>query len=730
MRKCVGVVMLGAIVRSFLKLVYRVSLRGRENYEAAGERVFIINNPGSIIDPLLIAAVLPQRITLIADSALENKWWMRPLRALTDTVFLDFSSPLATADIARLLVERKCCMVFRSEHLSNTPRLTRVLETAAWIAEKSAAVLLPVRIDGAAHSIFSYMRHRVRRRFFVRVTVTVLPPQRLDPTPSLPSRERRRLMGAKLYSIMMELEYRASLSKWNVVQMLMDSAGRSGRKFPIAEDQDRNVLTYGSLLTKMCVLGHAFGRIFRGEERVGFLLPTSLAGLVAFFGLHMKRHVPAMLNFTSGIAAVVSCCQTVKLSSVLTSRKFIKLADLDVMEQALKDAGLRIVYLEDIASNLTIGDKVCGLITSRLRKAPSTPCSGTAAVMFTSGTEGVPKAVFLSHANIICNLRQALTMFTVGAGDKMFNCLPMFHAFGLGICTLLPVLAGIRVFMYPSPLHYRIVPQLFYESQSTIICGTDTFCAGYARYGRPYDFCHARLVIIGAEKMRDSTRDAWRQKYGVDLIEGYGATETSPLISVNSPAYTRKGSVGRLVPGLQCRLQNVPGIEEENTGILWVKGDNVMLGYMRASSPGTLEPPCDPAFDGSAETGEGWYDTGDIVHIDSEGFVFIRGRAKRFAKIGGEMVSLAAVEDALRVIWPEASLGVVAVPDPRKGEQLALVIAAEDATTGRIAAHFASNGISPLWTPKRIVIVKQPPLLGSGKFDYVGARKLAMQENV
>ena len=721
--------MLGIMVRFFLKIVYRVVLRGRDNYDAAGERVFIINNPGSIIDPLLIAAVLPQRITLLADSAFENKWWMRPLRALTDTVFLDFSGPLATVEIAKLVIERKCCMVFKSEHLSNTPELTKILEAAAWIAEKADAALLPVRIDGASHSIFSYMRHRVRRRFFVRVTVTVLPPQKLDSNVSLPSRERRRRMGAKLYSVMMDLEYRASLGKWNVVQMLMDSAGRSGRKFPIAEDQDRNVLTYGGLLTKMCVLGHAFGRIFREEDRVGFLLPTSLAGLVAFFGLHLKSHVPAMLNFTSGISAVVSCCQTVQLKSVLTSRKFLKLADLDAMEEALKNAGLRIVYLEDVAVGLTLGDKICGIIRAVMRKSPSTSCSETAAVMFTSGTEGVPKAVFLSHANIISNLRQALTMFTVGSGDKMFNCLPMFHAFGLGICTLLPVLAGIRVFMYPSPLHYRIVPQLFYESQSTIICGTDTFCAGYARYGRPYDFCHARLVIIGAEKMRDSTRDSWRQKYGVDLIEGYGATETSPLISVNSPAYSRKGSVGRIVPGLQYRLHAVPGIEEDQTGILWVKGDNVMLGYMRASAPGKLEPPCDPSFEESDKDGDGWYDTGDIVHIDNDGFFFIRGRAKRFAKIGGEMVSLAAVEEALRDIWPEAGLGIVAVPDPRKGEQLALVIAADDATTGRIAAHFATRGISPLWTPKRIVCVKQPPLLGSGKFDYVSARKLVMQDN-
>ena len=404
------------------------------------------------------------------------------------------------------------------------------------------------------------------------------------------------------------------------------------------------------------------------------------------------------------------------------------------MEQALKDAGLRLVYLEDVAKNLTLSDKLFGALGAWMRSAPSTPGTDPAAVMFTSGTEGVPKAVFLSHVNITSNRYQALSMLTVGAGDKLFNCLPMFHAFGLGICTLLPVLAGVRVFLYPSPLHYRIVPRLFYESQSTIICGTDTFCAGYARYGRPYDFCHARLVIIGAEKMRESTRSVWLEKFGVDLFEGYGATETSPLIAVNTPAYRRAGSVGRMVPGLACRLHPVPGIDEENTGVLWVKGDNVMLGYMRSAAPGVLEPPVDEdlaaafAEGATSDDGAGWYDTGDIVHVDDEGFIFIRGRAKRFAKIGGEMVSLAAVEEALREIWPEAVLGVVSIPDPRKGEQLALVIDTEDVTTSRIAAHFASRGLSPLWTPKRIVSVKQAPLLGSGKFDYRKAKELVLEK--
>ncbi len=723
--------MLGAIVRFFLKIIYRVELLGREHSPAPEERAFILYNPVSLIDTLLIDGQLPGRVTLIADRAFVHKWWMRPVRALLRIAFIDFSSPAATFAMVKTLEREGRCMLFHSGQVNNDARFRRSLEAAGFIAARAGAVILPVRVDGAEASVFSYARHRTRRRWFPKVTVTLLPPQRLSLPERLRSRERRRRMSLGIYDIMTELEYRSSAPQGTLLRQLMDRVAQSGRGFPIAEDQDRKALSYGKLLTGACVLGRALRRRFRGEERVGFLLPTSLPGLVSFFALQAGGFVPAMLNFTSGVASVLSCCRTVGLSSVLTSRKFLKLAELDQLEQALKDAGLRLVCLEDVAREISLLDKVAGALTSLLRLAPSGSGADAAAVMFTSGTEGLPKAVFLSHRNINANARQALSLLTIGPGDKLFNCLPMFHAFGLGVCTLLPVLVGVRVFLYPSPLHYRMVPRLFYESQSTILCGTDTFCAGYSRYGRPYDFCHARLVIVGAEKMRESTRTTWREKYGLELYEGYGATEASPLLSVNTPANRREGSVGRLVPGVEHRIQSLPGITEENTGVLWVRGDNIMMGYVRPGGMGRLEPPSCADFvvrdaEGKiVDDGAGWYDTGDIVHLDEDGFVFIRGRAKRFAKIGGEMVSLAAVEEAIKELWPESMLGVVSVPDEKKGEQLALVIAEEDATTSRIAAHFATRGISPLWTPKRIVRVKQAPILGSGKFDYRAAKELA-----
>ena len=316
-----------------------MELRGREHYDAAGPRTLIIYNPGSILDPLILAAVLPHRVTLLADRALEHKWWMRPVCALADTQFFDFSSPAATVSLVHALARNGRCMVFHSGSLGNDPRYIRILEAAGVIAEKADATLLPVRIDGASSTVFSYLRHKGRRRWFPRVTVSVLEVQKFRSAEGVTPRERRRRMGERLYDIMTELEYRSSMEHCNLMQGLVEAVRLSGRRFPIAEDQDRHVLTYGSLLLKLSVLGRAFRRLFRGESTVGFLLPTSLPGLVAFFGLHSAGLVPAMLNFTSGISSVVSCCRTVRLSSVLTSRRFLALADLTAMEQALKDAG-------------------------------------------------------------------------------------------------------------------------------------------------------------------------------------------------------------------------------------------------------------------------------------------------------------------------------------------------------------------------------------------------------
>jgi len=337
-----------------------------------------------------------------------------------------------------------------------------------------------------------------------------------------------------------------------------------------------------------------------------------------------------------------------------------------------------------------------------------------AAILFTSGSEGVPKGVVLSHRNMLANAAQAAARIDFGRTDKVFNVLPVFHSFGLTVGLILPLVSGVHVYLYPSPLHYRTVPELIYNINATILFGTDTFLAGYARAAHPYDFRSLRYVLAGAEPVKEATRRTYAEKFGLRILEGYGVTETAPVLAINTPMFNRFGTVGRMMPGMTARLEPVPGVEDG--GRLYVKGPNVMLGYLKADNPGVIEPPP-----------EGWHDTGDIVTLDPHGFITIKGRAKRFAKIGGEMISLAAVETLAAGLWPDALSAVAAVPDPRKGERLILVTQKKDASRAEFQAYARAHGASDLMVPAEMLVVDKVPVLGSGKLDYVGVAALVKE---
>jgi acyl-[acyl-carrier-protein]-phospholipid O-acyltransferase / long-chain-fatty-acid--[acyl-carrier-protein] ligase len=293
----------------------------------------------------------------------------------------------------------------------------------------------------------------------------------------------------------------------------------------------------------------------------------------------------------------------------------------------------------------------------------------------------------------------------------VLNAMPVFHAFGLTAGTVLPLLYGVPSFLYPSPLHYKIVPELIYDNDTTIVFGTDTFLNGWARFAHPYDFYAVRYIFAGAEKVREATRRLYADRFGVRLLEGYGATETAPVLSFNTAMHNRFGSAGRFLPGIEWRLDPVPGVEEG--GRLQVRGPNIMLGYMRASAPGVIDPPPD-----------GWYDTGDICRIDADGFLYIIGRAKRFAKIAGEMVSMASAEALAMAAWPEAAHAVIAVPDPRKGEALVLVTTASEAGASALLALARERGTPEIMVPRTIRVVGALPLLATGKTDYPAVQHL------
>ncbi len=701
------------LTKLILKLLYRVKIDGIENYPQNDEKVLYVINPSSLLDPILIAAFLPKKITIFVDTNIPKKWYLDPIYALSNVIEIDFTSPISTKKIVHALKEHSHCLVFHDKQFDTNPALMQIYEATALIVTKTKAKLLPILIDGAHFSPFSYFHHNTRLFTFPKITLSILPLQEIEEHSHASFKEKRKLLASQLHSIMSDLRYRNSNLDVSILDSLVQSIKMIGKNKEIAEDQDRNVINYKTLFLKAQALGATLHKIFPKEKHVGLMLPNSLACVVAFFGFHLYKHVPAMLNFSSGPNAVVVACQTSLVKTVVTSKKFIQVAELGDLVKAIKSANIRVIYLEDVAKQVSLGSKLKAVYNTLFLKVPKLDPQDPCAILFTSGSEGVPKAVLMSHRNVKANHEQVLSIVTVTTADRFFNCLPIFHTFGLTVGTLLPILNGMRVFLYPSPLHYRIVPQLFYESLSTFLCGTDTFLTGYARYGKPYDFFNARYIIAGAEKLRQSTLETYSSKFNATILEGYGATETSPVVSVNTPANKRKHSVGKLMPGMEYKLEKIEGIE--TGGNLHIKGDNIMLGYMRHSNPGVLDAPPD-----------GWHDLGDIVDVDAENFIYIKGRAKRFAKIGGEMVSFAAVEQALNTLLADTIYGIVSIPDEKKGETLVLLVEKNEITTGKIATHFASLGLPSLWTPKKIINLKAAPILGSGKFDYTKAKEIAL----
>jgi acyl-[acyl-carrier-protein]-phospholipid O-acyltransferase/long-chain-fatty-acid--[acyl-carrier-protein] ligase len=581
------------------------------------------------------------------------------------------------------------------------------------IADKADAEIVPVRIEGLEQTPFSRLsKGQVRRRWFPKVTVTILEPVRLTVDPELKGRKRRLAAGAALYGIMSDLVFRTTSTDRTVMQAVIQAAATHGRHRVAVEDPVTGALTYKRLLIGSAILGSKLMPMAAEGRAVGVMLPNANGAVVTILGLMTAGRVPAMINFTAGAANILAACRAAQIDTILSSRVFVEKAKLTNLV-AIIEKEVRIVYLEDVRASITIGDKVRGLLKAN-RPLVERKADDWAAILFTSGSEGVPKGVVLSHRNMLANAAQAAARIDFGCEDKVFNVLPVFHSFGLTVGVVLPLVSGVRIYLYPSPLHYRTVAELIYAVNATIMFGTDTFLAGYARVAHPYDFRSLRYILAGAEPVKEATRRTYMEKFGLRILEGYGVTETAPALALNTPMFNKFGSVGRVLPGMEARLEKVEGVEEG--GRLFVRGPNVMLGYLKVENPGVLEPPP-----------EGWHDTGDIVTIDEQGFLTIKGRAKRFAKIGGEMISLAAVEVLAGDLWPNEPTAVVAVPDLRKGERLILLTQHKSATRGEFQAFAKSKHASDLMIPSDVWVIDKLPMLGSGKVDTMAAGRLVQE---
>jgi len=698
--------LLSIVFRTF----YRLEVTGLENVAKAGDNAIIAMNHVSFLDPPVAMALLPKRPVFAVDVGISKQWWIQPFLPFVRTMALDPLKPMALRTVINAVREGNMLVIFPEGRITITGSLMKIYDGAAMIADKSDAMVVPVSIDGPEKTVFSRLKNtQVRRRLFPKIKVTILEPVKLNVDPELKGRKRRLAAGAALYDIMSNLMFVTTPTDRTVVEAVIEAAEEHGGKWLAIEDPTSGKLTYKRLLQATRILGNKLMQFAPEGRAIGVMLPTSNGCAVTVLALMSGGRVPAMINFTSGAANVLGACRAAQVNTIFTAHAFVEKARLEKLIAAIEKQ-VRIVYLEDIRKTVSFGDKLRGALRANKPIVHRKP-DDWGVILFTSGTEGVPKGVVLSHRNVLSNVAQAEARIDFGREDKLFMALPSFHSFGFMGGIVLPLISGVPTYFYPSPLHYRTVPELVYGICATYMFGTDTFLAGYARMANPYDFRSLRYIVAGAEPIKEATRRIYLEKFGMRILEGYGVTETSPVLALNTPMFNKFGTVGRLLPGMQARLEKVEGVEEG--GRLFVRGPNVMLGYLRADKPGVLEPPP-----------EGWYDTGDIVTIDEQGYIAIKGRAKRFAKVGGEMISLAAVEMLAAELWPNYVSAVVAVPDDRKGERLILVTDKHSATRSEFQAYARSKHASELMSPAQVIVLDKLPLLGSGKPDLQALQKL------
>jgi acyl-[acyl-carrier-protein]-phospholipid O-acyltransferase/long-chain-fatty-acid--[acyl-carrier-protein] ligase len=660
---------------------------------------------------------LPGEPVFVVDTFIATRWWVRPFLTMIQVFRVDPLNPYAVRRMIQAVQAAQRLVLFPEGRISKTGGLMKVYDGAGMIADKALAVLVPVRIEGTQFSHLSRLKGKVRLRWFPRVSITILPPVTLSLDAELLGRRRRQFAGQVLQDVMVRAAFATQPLNRTLFAAMLDAGDCYGWSLPVLQDVERQPLAYKRVLLGAAVLGRALAGMSERGEHVGVLLPNATGAVVVFMALQAFGRIPTVLNVTAGAEGMLTACRTAQVRIVLSSRRFAAYGRMQREIDRMAGA-VTFVWLEDLRESFGPWARLRGWIDAQLaRRLPGSRVSADApaVVLFTSGTEGTPKGVVLSHRNVLANCAQARASIDFTSADVVFNAMPMFHAFGLTVGTMMPLLNGVPLFLYPTPLHYRLIPELIYGTDATFVFGTDTFLTGWARYGHPYDFRSVRYLLAGAERLKEATRRLYADRFGVRVLEGYGVTEAAPVLSINLPMRSEPGSAGRFLPGIEWRLVPVEGVPEG--GRLWVKGPNVMLGYLRASAPGVLEPPED-----------GWYDTGDIVDVDAAGFVWIKDRAKRFAKIGGEMVSMTVGEALAHSVWPDDTHAVVALADARKGERLMLVTSRAATDLQELLQAAQAQGIPEIMVPRVIHSVPHMPRLGSGKVDYAEVQRIAEAE--
>lgn len=699
------------LVRLYLRLFHRIKITGLENVPGQFDRLLIICNHASFLDAVILWTYLKPNLKILVDLGIARQWFMKLFPVNAHTLPIDSLNPYALKEAIQFVEQGWPLLIFPEGRISTTGGFMKIYEGAGLITFKTKAQILPIYLD-TYQTVFS--RRRGRKRLFAPISMTIgklQAPLELD---YLPPKERKKEAARRIYGVFGELFYATHHKPTTLGREFIRLARQNKRKIAF-KDVTRREISYSQALLSAGILGKYLAKY--PDRTLGLLLPNLAVTALLFMGLQLAGKVAAFLNYAGGVKTLQQAMHLADIRVVITSRQFLERIKIG----AEIFQGKTVVYLEDLEKEIGWRRKIQGWLTmfrpGSFFAGHKIKPSEIAVILFTSGSEGVPKGVGLTHENIIANIYQCLARLDVRENDFLLNPLPMFHSFGLTVGTLLPLFANAGVLLYINPLHYRIVPETAYEQNCTMLIATNTFLRGFGKRAHPYDFYSMRYIFCGAEALHPAVFETYAKVYGIRVLTGYGATECAPVLTMSNALENRSGTVGKFLPGIEYKILPVAGLAPRNgrVGQLYVKGRNVMPGYLnnaKANHKYLVED-------------QGWYDTGDVVEMTDDGFLIIRDRLKRFAKISGEMVSLTSVEEALTAgLTGRKEIAVLSLPDEVKGEKIVAVTNLPDLQLASVRATLKSQGFSSLVYPEKIMQMKEIPKLGTGKTDYVQLREM------
>jgi len=688
-------------VRLCLRLLTRLTFVGQLPIPKSEQGLLVVANHQSLLDGVILWAYLPQSPLFVIHQQVVSKRWMRFMLRACDYVSVEAQNPSSMKAVIKALRHGRNVVLFPEGRMTSTGGLMKIYDGANWLVSHAKVSILPVYIDGLAWSYFGALS-KDQPRFF-RPSVMVHWQQLIPYEHPLHGNTAALLKQ-------MVVDARDQVGLWQAVYL---AGKRWGFAQKLVEDGEGNRWSYWQLLWQGLLLRSLWRSLPLGDK-VGVLLPNRPLTLATLLGIWSSGRSAALLNITAGAVGIAAACEVAGVQRVVSSRVFLAAINASALPNAIST--VEWVWLEDLVPRWQ--DKATALLTMLFpqRFVSAVDVQDEAVVLFTSGSEGKPKGVSLSHDNLLANVAQTCAVLDFSPLDKFFIALPLFHSFGLTVGVLLPLLRGIPLLLFTSPLQVKLIPELIYDRNCTVLFGSSAFLSHWGRSASCFDFHHLRYVIAGAEKLQPAVRTLWLEKFGIHIFEGYGVTETAPVIAVNTRHSNEIGSVGQLVPCMQACVVPVEGLSEG--GRLHVSGLNVMRGYYLAEAPAVLSPV--PSL-----IGEPWYDTGDLALIAENGIVRILGRQKRFAKVGGEMVSLELTEQLARLVDRDGQHAAVAVSDAQKGERIVLVTTNPLLDRTQLTTQAKITATPEVALPKAFVVVESLPLLGSGKLDLVTLSNLA-----